>query len=346
MSLAANTLYYGDCLDWMRRWDDACVDLIYLDPPFNSDQNYNILYSANGGRDAQYRAFSDTWSWDDAAADRLDRYEAAVGSRAHDAIMGLERILGPSGMLAYLTYMAERLEECWRILKPAGSIYLHCDPAASHYIKVVMDNIWGTANFRNEIIWRRTGSHNSAKRFGPIHDVILFYARSDEYEHRPVFTAYLKGHVESFFNKKDKNGRYWTNSIHGAGTRKGKSGQPWRGFDPTAAGRHWAIPSELILAFGIDPNLPQHKKLDALYELGLVDLPDNTGKSLPTYRQYLSHSLGQLLQDIWAFQPHTKSTLYDTDAGIDEDVRWISPRDKKERLGYPTQKPMALLTCP
>ena len=122
MSLAANTLYYGDCLDWMRKWDDACVDLIYLDPPFNSKTDYNILYSANGGSDAQFRAFSDTWTWDGAATDRLGRYEAAVGRRAHDAIMGLHRMLGPSGMLAYLTYMAERLEECRRLLKPTGSM--------------------------------------------------------------------------------------------------------------------------------------------------------------------------------------------------------------------------------
>ena len=146
-----------------------------------------------------------------------------------------------------------------------------------------------------------------------------------------------------FFKKKDSTGRYWTNSIHGAGTRKGQSGQPWRGFDPTLAGRHWAIPKDLVLTFGIDPDLPQQAKLDALYELGLIDLPTIAGKGLPTYRQYLDSSPGQLLQDIWAFQPHTKGCLCDDDSGIDEDVRWILARDKKERLGYPTQKPVGLL---
>ena len=117
------TLYHGDCLDWMQRWDDQSVDLIYLDPPFNSKANYNVLYSSEGGNNAQYRAFTDTWSWDEAAADRFAAYEGALGRPAHAAIVGLHRILGPSGMLAYLTYMAERLEQMQRLLKPTGSIY-------------------------------------------------------------------------------------------------------------------------------------------------------------------------------------------------------------------------------
>ena len=243
-------------------------------------------------------------------------------------------------MGAFLCFMGVRLLEMRRVLKDTGSLYLHCDPTASHYLKELMDAIFGHANFRNEIIWRRTGSHNYANRFGPIHDVILFFARSSAYQHRPVFTPYLNGHVDSFFKKRDDTGRYWTNSIHGSGIRRGESGRPWRGFDPTAVGRHWAIPRDLVAAVGIDPDLPQHDKLDALYELGLIDLP--TGKGLPTYRQYLDRSPGQLLQDVWAFQPHTKGVLHGTDAGIDEDVRWIPPRDKRERVGYPTQKPLGL----
>ena len=205
-----------------------------------------------------------------------------------------------------------------------------------------MDAILGQRNFRNAIVWRRTGSHNSADRFGPIHDTILFHAKSDKYEHRPIYMPYLKGHVETYFKRQDDRGRYWTNSIHGSGTRNGKSGEPWRGYDPTAAGRHWAVPRELVLAFGIDPALPQHEKLDALYALGLIDLPENTGQMLPTYRQYPDRRPGQLLQDIWAFQPYTQGSLHGTQAAIDEDVRWIPPRDKRERTGYPTQKPLGL----
>lgn len=334
------TLYYGDCLDWIRKWPSECVDLIYLDPPFNSNTDYNILFGTQNNVPAQMRAFSDTWHWDSAAAERTDAILNAIAHPAHRVVTGLHAMLGESGMLAYLTYMAERIAELYRVLKQTGAIYLHCDPYASHYLKTVMDALFGHANFRNEIIWRRTGSHNSANRFGPIHDVILFFSKSDAYRHRPAFTPYLKGHVDSFFKKRDERGRYWTNNIHGSGIRRGESGKAWRGYNSTDFGRHWAIPRDLVLAFGIDPRLSQHEKLDALYGLGLIDLPR---AGLPTYRQYLDRSPGQLLQDIWAFQPHTRGCLHETRDGIDEDVRWISPRDKKERVGYPTQKPRALL---
>ncbi len=140
--MQTNALYYGDCLDWMQQWDDQSVDVIYLDPPFNSKAKYNQLFHRDGGGDAQYRAFTDTWTWDEAAADRLSMYENALGRKAHDAIVGLRRVLGLSGMLAYLTYMAERLEHCHRLLKDTGSIYFHCDPTASHYLKVLMDSIF------------------------------------------------------------------------------------------------------------------------------------------------------------------------------------------------------------
>ena len=344
MRFQPDSLYYGDCLDVLREWPAGCVDLCYLDPPFNSKSNYNILFGrgqdSGGGNFAQAVAFEDTWTWDDAAQDRVDALELAVAHPAHDVIRGLRIILGECGMLAYLSYMAERLAGVRRVLKPTGSVYLHCDPTASHYLKAVMDAVFGAENFRNEIVWRRTGSHNSAHRFGPIHDVILFYAASPRYTHRPVYTDYLTGHVESYFRKRDERGRYWTNAIHGAGKRGGASGQPWRGYDPTAAGRHWAVPGEMVLAFGIDPKLPQHEKLDALADLGLIDFPSS---GLPTYRQYLDASPGQLLQDVWAYQPHTKGALHGTDAGIDEDTRWIPPRDRRERLGYPTQKPLGLM---
>lgn len=137
-----NALYYGDCLDWMEHWDSKSVDLIYLDPPFNSKATYNQLYHKDGGGDAQFRAFNDTWVWDEAAADRLASYQGAIGKKAHKAICGLHQILGKCGMLAYLTYMAERLEQMHRLLKDTGSIYLHCDPTASHYLKVIMDSIY------------------------------------------------------------------------------------------------------------------------------------------------------------------------------------------------------------
>lgn len=177
-----DTLYYGDCLAWMKRWDDSSIDLIYLDPPFKSDANYNILFRNERGGDAQYRAFSDTWSWDEAAADRFAVFENAPGLPSHDAIVGLYQILGPSGMFAYLTYMAERLEEMKRLLKPNGSIFLHCDPTASHYLKVIMDAIFSAKCFRNEIVWCYTGPGSPGMRqFSRKHDTILWYSVGSEW---------------------------------------------------------------------------------------------------------------------------------------------------------------------
>ena len=174
--LQTNTLYYGDCLDWMDRWDDHCVDLIYLDPPFNSKSQYNVLFGKSGGLDAQYRAFTDTWAWDAAAVDRFARISGAVAHPAHRAIVGLHTMLGECGMLGYLTYMAERLVHMRRLLKPTGTIYLHCDPTASHYLKAVMDGIFGAKQFRNEIVWAYRRWPAKQKNFQRMHDIILRYA--------------------------------------------------------------------------------------------------------------------------------------------------------------------------
>ena len=181
-----NSLYYGDCLDWMSRWDDSSVDLIYLDPPFNSNANYNILYSSEGGGDAQFRAFSDTWYWDAAAADRIGMYENATGRPAHGVIVGLHRMLGSTGMLAYLTYMAERLEQMHRLIKPTGSIYLHCDPTASHYLKLILDAIFGAKHFRNEIVWcySRPSAPNQ-RQLSRVHDIVFWYSKGSEWTFNP-----------------------------------------------------------------------------------------------------------------------------------------------------------------
>ena len=226
MSIETNTLYYGDCLDWMQRWDDACVDLIYLGPPFNSNTNYNILYSNAGGSQAQFRAFDDTWGWDEAAADRYAMYESAAGRPAHRAVIGLHTLLGPSGMMAYLTYMAQRLEQMHRLLKPTGSIYLHCDPTASHYLKLVMDAVFGVANFRNEITWKRTGSHGGSKRWGPIHDIVFFYSRSEAYWWNRSYQEYENSYTQRYYRFQDERGWYRLVSLTGAGTRTGDSGRP------------------------------------------------------------------------------------------------------------------------
>ena len=181
--MQTDALYYGDCLDWMQKWDDQSVDLIYLDPPFNSKANYNQLYRTESANDeAQFRAFTDTWTWDEDAQARQEMYENARGRKAHDAIIALKRLLGPSGMLSYLTYMAERLEQCHRLLKPTGSIYLHCDPTASHYLKILMDSIWsGSQGFLNEIIWHYQTGGASKRWFARKHDTILFFSQTKNY---------------------------------------------------------------------------------------------------------------------------------------------------------------------
>ena len=209
--MQTNALYYGDCLDWMQQWDDQSVDLIYLDPPFNSKANYNQLFHDEGAGDAQFRAFTDTWTWDEAAEDRLSRYQNSTGMKAYDSILGLKHIIGRCGMLAYLTYMAERLEHCHRLLKDTGSIYLHCDPTASHYLKILMDNIYqGGGAFQNEIVWCYREAINARKRWNRKHDVILFYSKSSKsWTFNP--DEVLQPHSENTVKKykyKDERGAY------------------------------------------------------------------------------------------------------------------------------------------
>ena len=330
------TLLHGDNLKFMRTMNSESVDLIATDPPFNKSKDFHATPASL----AAGAKFQDRWSWEkDIHQDWIDQLIDDY-PKLMEAIESA-RFAHSDGMGAYICFMAVRLLEMHRLLKPTGSVYLHCDPTASHYLKAIMDAIFGWQNFRNQIIWRRTGSHNKADRFGPIHDVILFYAKQ-EYTHSVEFSPYLRGHVSEYFKKVDDKGRYWTNSIHGSGIRNGESGKPWRGFNPTDFGRHWAIPSDLVSAFGVDPKLSQHKKLDALHELGLIDLPSAGKKSLPTYRQYLHNSPGIPLQDLWVYQPHSSGVLEGTWDEIDREVRWIPKRDKKERVGFPTQKPLGL----
>ncbi len=182
-----NTLYYGDCLEVMREWNDHCIDLIYLDPPFNSKANYNILFGTQKiGEDnadlAQLTAFTDTWEWDEKAKHRVDLIKNAIAHPAHRAICAFNEIYPDgSGMLSYLSYMAERIAVMPRLLKETGSIYLHCDPTASHYLKIIMDEVFGKENFRNEIIWHYQTGGASKRHYSKKHDIIFFYSKSAIY---------------------------------------------------------------------------------------------------------------------------------------------------------------------
>lgn len=186
--MAENFLYYGDNLDVLRRYvKDESVDLVYLDPPFNSSANYNVLFGETGGikSSAQIQAFEDTWRWDESAARSLQEVIEA-GGRPSDAMQAFRTLLGQSNMLAYLAMMAPRLTELRRALKPTGSIYLHCDPTASHYLKILMDAIFGTENYRNEVIWQRTNARSTPGRWPRIHDTILFYTKSRTFTFHPT----------------------------------------------------------------------------------------------------------------------------------------------------------------
>ena len=343
--LKTNVLYYGDNLHILRHHiPDESIDLVYLDPPFNSKADYNVLFREESGERsaAQIKAFSDFWHWDSAAEETYRDIVETCPDKVATMVSAMRQAINDTDVMAYLVMMTVRLVELRRKLKPAGSLYLHCDPTVSHYLKVVMDTVFGPTSFRNEIVWRRTGSHNQINRFGPIHDTLLFYAKSAGYAFSRIYRPYTKGHVATYFKKFDGRGPYWTNALTGAGTRKGDSGKPWRGWDPTKRGRHWAIPGRIAEELGIS-DLPLLDKLEAMYRAGFVQLPGPGSKALPTYTQYLADSAGLPAQDIWAYQPHTKGVLHgNSDEGIDEDVRWLTPTDK-ERLGYQTQKPEGLL---
>ena len=244
-----NQLYFGDNLDILRNHvADASVDLIYLDPPFNSNANYNVLFQEKGGQQsaAQITAFEDTWHWNLDSERAYREVVANAPGKLPDLLQAMRTFLGDNDMLAYLTMMAQRMVELHRVLKDTGSIYLHCDPTASHYLKLLMDSVFGMEYFRSEIVWRRNNAHNKVtKQYGPIHDTILFYSKGRNFHFAPPTRPLMRGYVDDWFTSQDERGQFRTNMLTGSGTRTGSSGQPWRGFDPTTVGRHWAIPASL-----------------------------------------------------------------------------------------------------
>ncbi len=194
-----NTLYYGDNLPVLRRYiKDESVDLVYLDPPFNSQRDYNILFAEQGGArsEAQLKAFKDTWYWDQEAA---LNYEEVVesGGRIAETMRGFRLLLGEGNMLAYLTMMAPRLVELRRVLKPSGSLYLHCDPTASHYLKLLLDAVFGEEHFRSEVIWSYRRWPTKTANYQHMHDVLLYYARGAN----PTFNTIYEPASESFLRR-------------------------------------------------------------------------------------------------------------------------------------------------
>lgn len=343
-----NQLFFGDNLDILKQLHaehpQGFIDLIYIDPPFNSKRNYNVLFESIDLKDstAQKEAFADTWtnvSYMDMLNELTD-----LDISLYRFLLSLDNTNISKGAISYLVTMAIRLWYMHRVLKDSGSLYLHCDPTMSHYLKILCDLIFGEKNFKNEIIWRRTGSHNTRRSFGPIHDVILFYTKSDKYLFNIIRKPYMRGHVSSRYSRDITGELKFTsggNILTGSGRTGGDSGKVWRGFDPSAKNRHWAVPG--FLTDDLDEEfhkLSLLQKLDKLFEMGRLEIKENTEWPIPV--RYLKINDGQPIQDIWAYQPYTDDTVYGTSKGIDEDVAWMGTTSP-ERLGYPTQKPEGLL---
>ncbi len=326
-----NRLYYGDNLTVLREnIADASVDLIYLDPPFNSNAGYNVLFKSAGGThaDASIEAFDDTWTWGTSAQNALLDIASGTNRPLQVMMSAMHSAIGENPLMAYLSMMAVRLVELHRVLKDTGSIYLHCDPTASHYLKLVMDAVFGAENFRNEIIWKRTTAHSAARRWGDVHDCILFYSIGPTFTWTEL-TVELSDEYASRYQKTDSLGRVWADdNLTGPGTRRGESGQPWRGNDPAAKGAHWKISNKAVVSITNDPEstkLSTHEKLDLLNEAGLIHWPRSRkdgSAGFPRFKRLISS--GMVLQDL---------------------ITDISPINSQaqERLGYPTQKPRALL---
>ncbi|MGA3054363.1 MAG: DNA methyltransferase [Candidatus Korobacteraceae bacterium] len=328
--MADNKLFYGDNLDVLRRYvRDESVDLIYLDPPFNSRQDYNVLFAEKDGTrsSSQITAFEDTWEWN-LDAERAYQEVVERGGWVSKAMQAFRNFLGNSDMMAYLAMMAPRLLELKRVLKVTGSIYLHCDPTASHYLKMLMDAVFRPQNFRSEITWKRTSSHSAAKRWGDIHDTILFYSNGPSYVWNDVIVPHSTDYSARYKNL-DSNGEMWADdNLTGPGVRHGDSGAVWRGYDVTAKGLHWKVSSKAVVAIVGEEAakaLSTTQRLDLLDANGYIHWPrqrSGQGPGFPRFKRYLS--AGGRIQDVVTDIPPINSQA-------------------QERLGYPTQKPEALL---
>jgi DNA modification methylase len=301
-----NMLYYGDNLPVLRNHvKDESVDLIYLDPPFNSNADYNVLFHEKDGTQpaSQMKAFTDTWHWDTPASIACQEVIEA-GGKTSETMQAFQRLLGGNDMLAYLSMMAIRLVELRRVLKATGSIYLHCDPTASHYLKLLMDAIFGPQNFRSEIIWKRSASHGGAHNYHDVHDTILYYVNGDEFCWTSPRLLQDDSYIDSHYANKDDGGeRYQLVSAHGKG--QGPARKFGEKVIEPPAGRHWMA----------------QETIDDWMKRGLVIF---TKTGMPRFKRYLKATDGKPIPNVWT------------------DIFPINSQ-AQERLGYPTQKPEALL---
>lgn len=307
--MKANVLYYGDNLRILREYvADESVDLVYLDPPFKSNQDYNVLFKEQTGTRvaAQIMAFEDTWNWNSEAEKAFEDI-VTRGGQTGRVIEAYAAFLRKTDMLAYLVMMAPRLLEMRRVLKPTGSIYLHCDPTASHYLKMLMDAVFGAPHFRNEIIWQRTNAHNiKAKYHMRVHDVILFYTKGDSYTWNQPYSDYSEAQLGRY--REDQDGRLYTSQDLTMMSKTKARNFEWRGTHPPE-NRAWAVSRE---------------QLEKWWNEGLILTRSDGVPRLDGLKVYLDNMPGKCTLDIWT------------------DIKRIG-NTSKERLGYATQKPKALL---
>jgi adenine-specific DNA-methyltransferase len=298
------------------------VNLIYIDPPFDTGADFSFTATVpddpeTPGDDSftftkepsiiEHKAYRDTWG---------------------------------RGLDSYLQWFYETILVIHELLHDAGTLYVHLDWHVGHYAKVILDEIFGKENFGNEIIWRRTNVHNSSNAFGQIHDIIFRYTKSALATFSGIRTPYSKSYVKNRFTRRDTRGLYDSGDLTGPGVRTGDSGKPWKGFNPTKIGRHWQPPKSLYEQFGEDiGHLSMMERLDVLFEAGYIIPPAEPGMA-PRAKVYVGGGLP--LQDLWAYQPHTKGALLD-DTEIDGDVASM-PAGHPERLAYDTQKPEGLMS--
>ena len=302
--ITQNTLFYGDNLAILREHiADESIDLVYLDPPFNSNRSYNVLFREESGREseAQITAFDDTWHWNQAA--EATYHELATKGPAHVAGMigALHGFIGANQMMAYLVMMAARLVELHRVLKPTGSLYLHCDPTASHYLKVVMDAVFGVQNYRNEITWKRSNpkSHGS-RNFPTSTDTLLRYSKTGNSVFHQPYEEHNPDYVESAYRLKDERGHYQLLPLLNPNDNR-----PNLTYEFLGVTRVWRWTRE---------------RMQKAYEDGLIVQAKPGG--VPRYKKYLQDSKGRTVTNLW------------------DD---ISQASEREAMGYPTQKPLALL---
>ncbi len=311
--MGKNYLYYGDNLTILRdHIASASVDLVYLDPPFNSNRSYNVLFKNERGAesDAQITAFEDTWHWNHSAEETYLHLVTQTNDDISKMIGAMRSFIGENQMMAYLVMMAARLVELHRVLKPTGSLYLHCDPTASHYLKVILDTIFGPEQFISEIVWKRWSAHGNSGRYGAVHDVILFYGKTQQVTFNKQFIPYDDEYIRTRFKFADADGRRWAEQNLANPSVRPNLTYPYTAsngvtYHPHANG--WKVTRERMAQLDREGRLHYPPKGERL-----------------RMKIYLDEQQGAAIQDLWT------------------DIYGIGG-SAAERLGYPTQKPLTLL---